>query len=477
MHGEINEKWRGNILMCFLVMALCFCWGKEVKADNTDINSASQIQFGTTYSGSLTNTAKQKFYKFVLPSSGKISISFDADMGHAYCSLYDEELKSVESQYLTRKTSTNQINSQVSYDLTGGVYYLKVDDGEGTFQLKIDYVSANESFAEKGNGTNNTIGTANSVNLGTSYIGQLASTDEKDFYKVELSSSGCLTLTFSGDFRNSNIYLYDAKGESLTHNSVSISDVTNKADATCTYYLIKGTYYFEVESSYYTGNYSFKLGFVSANESFVETGKDNYIGGGNFISLNQKYRGQISTLCDDVDFFAFTANSSGEYQIDFESDIACWISIYDRTEDKVFYHSTSTNKNTGKHELKRNVSLSAGTYYLRVDTNQYPGNYTLSVKTVNKKPGKVTISTVKSTKKKTAVVKWKSVSDAAGYQVQYAKSKSFKGKKTAYVYGTSKTIKKLSRKKRYYVRVRAFKVVNGSYQYGKWSSVKSVKVK
>ena len=40
-----------------------------------------------------------------------------------------------------------------------------------------------------------------------------------------------------------------------------------------------------------------------------------------------------------------------------------------------------------------------------------------------------------------------------------------------------KTVKNLKKNKKYYVRVRAFKVVDGKKTYGKWSKVKSVKTK
>ena len=42
---------------------------------------------------------------------------------------------------------------------------------------------------------------------------------------------------------------------------------------------------------------------------------------------------------------------------------------------------------------------------------------------------------------------------------------------------TSVVIKKLKKKKTYYVRVRAYKVVGGRNIYGKWSAVKKIKIR
>lgn len=96
-------------------------------------------------------------------------------------------------------------------------------------------------------------------------------------------------------------------------------------------------------------------------------------------------------------------------------------------------------------------------------------------------PKKVTLSKVTSGKKSFTAY-WKKVTaQASGYQIQYALNKNFtKGKKTVTVtsYKTArKAIKKLKAKKKYYVRVRAYKKVDGEKYFGAWSKIKSVKTK
>lgn len=93
---------------------------------------------------------------------------------------------------------------------------------------------------------------------------------------------------------------------------------------------------------------------------------------------------------------------------------------------------------------------------------------------------KATVKSVKSSSKKALKVTWKAVSGAEGYQIQYSKKSNFKGAKTVTVKSASKkttTIKKLTSKKKYYVRVRAYKTIDGKKVYTSWSSKKSVKVK
>ena len=107
---------------------------------------------------------------------------------------------------------------------------------------------------------------------------------------------------------------------------------------------------------------------------------------------------------------------------------------------------------------------------------------------VNKptKPAKVTVkkTTLKSAKNakgKKLVVKWKKNTAGNGYQIQYSTSKKFaKGNKTKTISKnktTSYTIKKLKKKKTYYVRIRTYKKVSEKTYYSEWSSVKKVKIK
>ena len=89
---------------------------------------------------------------------------------------------------------------------------------------------------------------------------------------------------------------------------------------------------------------------------------------------------------------------------------------------------------------------------------------------------------VKLTRAKKAItVKWKKVSGVNGYQIQLATNKSFtKGKKTVNINKkstVSKKVKKLKAKKKYYVRVRTYKVVNGTKYYSAWSPKKAIKTK
>ena len=96
------------------------------------------------------------------------------------------------------------------------------------------------------------------------------------------------------------------------------------------------------------------------------------------------------------------------------------------------------------------------------------------------KPNKTSVKKSKA-KKGSVELTWSKAKGVKGYEIQLATDKKFKkNKKTATVKKrktTKITVKKLKAKKKYYVRIRTYKTVNGKKVYSSWSKVKSVKTK
>ena len=93
---------------------------------------------------------------------------------------------------------------------------------------------------------------------------------------------------------------------------------------------------------------------------------------------------------------------------------------------------------------------------------------------------RVSLRSVKNSQKRSARVLWRRVKGAEGYVIQYASNSKFKGVKNVTVKkagAAQKTIKKLKSGKKYYVRVKAYRMVEGKKIFTKYSYKKSVKIK
>ncbi len=149
---------------------------------------------------------------------------------------------------------------------------------------------------------------------------------------------------------------------------------------------------------------------------------------------------------------------------------------YDSNSDS-YNHIASTDGNVNNIKISK---LPEGTYFrfkVTAVANGKEGSRSEPCKVVTN-PRKVQTKLATSSKKKKITFKWKKTT-GTGYQYQWSTSKNFK---TNYLTKTTKktnvTISTSQSKKTYYVRVRAYKThSNGTKYYGKWSTVKKVKVK
>ena len=162
---------------------------------------------------------------------------------------------------------------------------------------------------------------------------------------------------------------------------------------------------------------------------------------------------------------------------------------------------TQTVKLGGKAKESAKLTYKSDSKYVKVDkkgkvtiAKNFVGKATITVTasatktyqetvkkvTVTVNPAKVKLTGVKNYKGKKLKAYWKKNTKVTGYQVQYSTSSKFKSAKTVTVKGyksTSKTITKLTKNKKYYVRVRTYKTVGKVNYYSGWSNVKSITIK
>ncbi len=123
---------------------------------------------------------------------------------------------------------------------------------------------------------------------------------------------------------------------------------------------------------------------------------------------------------------------------------------------------------------KNNKSIGVGTVIIKGKGN-YTGTLNKEFKIV---PKKVSLKAATAASATSSTITWNKISHASGYQVVVATNKSFtQNKKVVNIksYKTVKTtISKLKSRKAYYVKVCAYKTVNGKKYYGAYSSVKLV---
>ena len=157
-----------------------------------------------------------------------------------------------------------------------------------------------------------------------------------------------------------------------------------------------------------------------------------------------------------------------------------------------FTYNGKAQKPSVKSVVLNGKTLKAGTdYTASIASGKKVGTYSVTIAAKGSYTGKATASFVVNPKgvtkfkvtkaKKSFKAKWKkNKTERSGVQVKYSTKKSMKNAKTVKAKGASvkaKKVKKLKKKTKYYVQVRAYKVVNGKTYYSSWSSKKAVKTK
>ena len=157
-----------------------------------------------------------------------------------------------------------------------------------------------------------------------------------------------------------------------------------------------------------------------------------------------------------------------------------YIELYNSAGKCVFYGANiSWSYNNVKDISTGRVSrsLNAGTYYLKMH-NYRNFNFKITAESLITFP-KGSITSLKSNKPGQVNVSCKDASNAIGYRIQYSTDYRFrKGVRTIYSPTRVKTLTRLTKGKRYYVRVCPYTVYDdGEHAFGANSYVKSVYVR
>ncbi len=384
---------------------------------------------------------------------------------------------------------------------------------------------------------NTSMDTTKSINTdGTVYSGSTTIQFEDQYFKFTLSKSGRIKLNYKAYYTSGRVYsipgitLYDEDGEELKHSyGNDVDSVLNFFSYNKNFDLTKGTYYFVVSTSLYTGcSFDFLINFQSSNESFSETkgGINNTLLTASKISLGKNYKSHIA-LNDTKDFYKFTLNSNCKLKINLKTHFnrpryyiydSNGYEIYGKVDN--FWNESSQIFNTTIY-----LNLNKGTYYLgifaigdykleseetvkwtssnnKVATVNSKGvvyskragstvikavveNEVTATCTVYIKPDTCKILKIKSgalvnKRRRTVVVYWQKLKDISDYGMYYSTSRYGKYKKADY-YGLLDTWTHadytLKRHKTYYFKMRASKFAGRKVLYGNFSKVKKIRVK
>ncbi|MGN0293711.1 MAG: fibronectin type III domain-containing protein [Lachnospiraceae bacterium] len=257
---------------------------------------------------------------------------------------------------------------------------------------------------------------------------------------IQLSTT---TYTYNGSVKNPSVTVIDSKGNTISNNNYTVTKDSGRKNV--------GTYTYTIK---FKGNYSGtkKLSFT--------------------IIPAKPAISSLTNTSDGITVKWSKVSSAGGYYILRSKDGGTYSKIKTITGNSTTsYTDTKEIVNGSKYRYKIIA-------YKTVSGKTYKSKES-SVKTIYRLT-RPTISSLTNSASKKMTVKWNRNTKATGYQIQYSKSSSFSsGVTTVKVSGNStvkKTIASLTKGKKYYVRVRAYRTVSGITYYSSWSAKKSVTI-
>lgn len=286
-------------------------------------------------------------------------------------------------------------------------------------------------------------GTANIKIIGkANYVGQIIKT-----FKINPININSYTVNFI-----SPSYIFDGKYKEPT---ISINGLNLNED-----------YYVRYLNNYYSGI-----------ATVIATGKGNYTG-----SISREFNINPAKTTG----FKVSKNYTDTISLKWtkQSGVTGYKLYKYNSKTKKYEYIKTLNANTTSYNVKKLSSGNRYSFKIRAykDTSngRLYGEYSNIIDTATL-PNKVSISSAKAGSKK-ITVKWKKVSVCTGYEIQYSTSSKFASSKTKKITingkkSVNKTIKGLKTRQKYYVKVRAYTIVNGRKYYGSYSKVKVIIVR
>lgn len=435
--------------------------------DNDEYSSADYVPVNSTIYGVCTfegYSGDSDWYKFSLSSPAKVNVQFSFDRADAdgrwQVSLYKYDGNGNLTQLDYKDVYIYDGNYTFpSEGLPAGSYFVEVYGRGSTagqqygVTPKCTYVSNWETES------NDDYTSADPLSMGVTRYGTCIRVDysnDDDWYKFVLNSSSRVSVTFTHTKASADgrwtVYLYKYAG-----------------NGECSQVVCKDVYVSD-------GNYTFPTQGLSAGTYFVEVyGRDSACG--------RQYGVTVNYSVGKPGKFRVSSRGSNSLKLAWNKPAGATGYQLQRKSGNS-YKTLATVKGTSY--THKSLTAGAGyTYRVRAyrtvgGKNYYSGWVYMTAYTKPATPNLTGLSAIKSGHKIKAT--WKKVGgSASGYQIYWAKDKNFKKmvskttvsgqKKTSY------TGKNFTKGKRYYVKVRAYKTVNGNKIYGAWSKVRNVKAK
>ncbi|BAY22674.1 YD repeat-containing protein [Calothrix sp. NIES-2100] len=307
------------------------------------------------------------YYRLELAGNTKVDLKLSGLSADANLNLY-----TIAGNYITGSSGAGISEENISRNLAGGTYFVRVDKygaGATNYNLQVSGTSLPATPADNAGNiltAAKDIGVLINTQTFSDYIGNFLelSQDNYDYYRFELTKDSSLTLALSGlaTGTSTSITLLDSAGNAITSGTNAINTL-----------LFTGVYYARVASTYGVGT-DYKL---TATATSVEDSAGNSLSEARDLSIltgTQTLNDFVGEL-DRNDYYRFELTQASTFNLALNGLTAdANVELLSNNGSTL---ASSTAFGTSPESISRD--LEAGTYYLRTYRNSGNTNYNLNL--------------------------------------------------------------------------------------------------
>ena len=404
---------------------------------------------------SIVNTGKENGdqWKFTIDKPGVVTlrimstgIGSGADMN-----LYSEDRTTCyANDFLSKGTADNPAVKTWRLRLMPGTFWVDIygmNLTTGPYQIRASFEAQDPGDPER----NNSFDTAAVLEPNAQMNGQICLNDQYDYFKITVPAEQEAWVWLYTNASKTYLRIFDENFVRITEKHLTRGTGDYVVQDTWEGTLSAGMYYVQVGGDMPYGAY----------ETWMGTGTYRLKWGGSQLPVkvtSLSVSPEAKTLAAGSTFTASAAAGPSE----------AW--------NKAVKWSTSNKKVATVSTGGTVKGIRPGVAVITATTTD--GSKIAAKCTVIVKPGKVQKVSAKAGSK-AFTVSWKTQSGVSGYQVQYGTKANLKNSTLKAVKASKSkvTIRNLKKNRLYYVRVRAYAVLNGKTYYGAWSAKQKVRVK
>jgi ELWxxDGT repeat protein len=299
------------------------------------------------------------YYKFQLNNNGNLSINLNNLGANA-----DVYLLTSSGTILASSVQSGTASESISTNVSQGTYYIRVvqaTSGFTNYNLQISLAS------DPVDNAGNTLATARNINPLTtnSYSDFVNSSDNKDYYRFDLTSAALIDFSLTPATGNADLQLVNSSG-----NNIQSSNQSGTAIDSIRRSLNAGTYYALVTpgtgvATNYTLTTSAQAIAADQAPNSLSTAKD--IGTLNGSQTFNDFVGNIDT----VDYYTFKSSTNSVFNLNLSG-------LIDNADVQLLDSNASviqTSAQSGNTNETINANLGVGTYYVRIYTSGLANTY------------------------------------------------------------------------------------------------------